>query len=77
MTPNEDLLALIYELINRRDLTAEQAHLVVEKLEIQGCCESRIEFERRILVRFREASAEGGCCPDRLKKKILSLMEEL
>lgn len=77
MNKNEDLLCLIYELLNRRDLSPEQEHLVVEKLELRGCCESRIEFERRILVRFREASAETGCCPDRLKKKIIALLEGL
>jgi hypothetical protein len=74
---NEDLLGLIYELLNRRDLSPEQEHLVVEQLELHGCCENRIEFERRILIRFREASAEAGCCPDRLKKKILSLLGDL
>ena len=74
---NEDLLCLIYELLNRRDLSPEQEHLVVETLELRGCCENRIEFERRILVRFREASVDKACCPDRLKKKIISLLEGL
>jgi hypothetical protein len=74
---NEDLLALIYELINRRDLSPEREHLIIEELEIHGCCENRIEFERRILLRFREASADGGCCPERLKKKVIALLENI
>ena len=71
---NEDLLSLIYELLNRRDLTPEKERLVIEKLELHGCCENRIDFERRVL-RFREATAEGEC-PLRLKMKIQALLEE-
>jgi hypothetical protein len=78
MTMDQDLLCLIYELLNQRDLTPEMEIRVKQELELHGCCESRIEFERFILMRFRKASqAESGCCPDRLKKKIMALLEEL
>lgn len=74
---NEDLLVLIYELLNRQDMTPERERIIVEELELHGCCQTRIEFERRVLVRFRQATAEDGCCPDRLKKKIESLLRDL
>ncbi len=74
---NEDLLCLIYELLNRRDLSPEMEIRVKEELELHGCCESRIEFERRILLRFREASGHGAGCPEALKKKIIALLEKL
>jgi hypothetical protein len=74
---NEELLALIYELINRRDVPPDLEIRIRQQLELEGCCETRIEFERRILVRFREATAQGGCCPDRLKKKVIALLEGL
>jgi hypothetical protein len=74
---SEELLILIYELLNRRDLSPELETRLRQELEGQGCCETRIEFERRILVRFREATSQGGCCPDRLKKKVIALLEGL
>ncbi len=73
----EDLLGLIYELLNHRDLSAEQEKLVVEELELHGCCADRIEFERRVLMRFREATVKGGECPKRLRTKIQDLLEEI
>ena len=72
----EDLLGLIYELLNRRDLSPEMEVRVKEELELRGCCKDRIDFEQRVLLRFREATSRGGCCPDRLKKKIQALLEE-
>jgi hypothetical protein len=70
----EDLLCLIYELLNHRDISPEKEHVILEKLEIHGCCTDRIAFERRILMRFRAASCKGKGCPDRLKKKIRALL---
>lgn len=74
---NEELLALIYELLNHRDIPPDLEVRIRQQLELEGCCETRIEFERRILVRFREATNQGGCCPDRLKKKVIALLEGL
>lgn len=74
---NEELLALIYELLNHRDISPEMEVRVKEELQLHGCCENRIEFERFVLLRFREATAQGGCCPERLKKKVIALLEGL
>jgi hypothetical protein len=75
---NEDLLCLIYELLNHQDLSPEMEIQVKRELELHGCCEKRIEFERRILMRFRSASGGRGTpCPESLKKKIISLLEAL
>lgn len=74
---NEELLALIYELLNHRDISPDMELRVRQELELLGCCETRLEFERRILIRFREATGQGGCCPDRLKKKVIALLEDL
>jgi hypothetical protein len=74
---DDDLLGLIYELLNHRDLSVEQEKLVVEELELHGCCADRIEFERRVLLRFREAALQGGQCPKNLRTKIQSLLEEI
>jgi hypothetical protein len=73
----EDMLNLIYELLNNRDLSPDMELRIKEELELQGCCETRIEFERHILVRFRRASTEGGCCPDRLRRRIIALLETM
>lgn len=77
MIMDPDLLCLIYELLNHRDLTPEKERWVVEELELQGCCKTRIEFERRVLLRFRQATVTGRGCPKRLKNKIAALLEEL
>jgi hypothetical protein len=74
---DDDLLGLIYELLNHRDLSVEQEKIVVEELELHGCCADRIEFERRVLLRFREATSQGGECPKRLRTKIQALLEEI
>jgi hypothetical protein len=74
---NENLLQLIYELLNHRDLTPAKERLIIEELELHGCCKTRIEFERRVLLRLREATHKGCDCPQTLKNKVKALLDDL
>ena len=74
MTRCNEILDHLYEYLHAKDESSEFNEIVQRHLDECRHCFDRFEFERRLLERMKDC--ECCACPDRLKKKIETLLKD-
>jgi len=69
----DQVLEHIYDIINNNKMTPELSGEVRQHLSLCRACYSKLEFEQRLMDRLK--AANKCICPDSLKNKIKSIVE--